>query len=128
MALRIIDQTAFLGIGLWHRTDDTYVACRRLHARRELRKPGATIQRKHRNSVAISSRTQHCRHFADRVAFYFRVSLRSDASGIGPHINRPDISQPRGSRDIRRSLMKGVTSLFLQPRSGGLQTAELKRT
>src|ERR1041385_2470190 len=87
MALRIADQTAFLGLGLWRRTDDTDAARRRFSARREFGKPWAAIQRKHRNSLAVSSRTQPCWHFDDRGAFYFRVSLRSDAFGLGPHID-----------------------------------------
>src|SRR5262249_49782544 len=49
----------------------------------------------------------------DRIAFYFRISLWFDALGIGPHIDSPDVSQPGGSRDIRRPLMKGLAPLFL---------------
>ena len=34
------------------------------------------------------------RAFADRGQFYFRVSLRSDAFGVGPHIDCTHVSQP----------------------------------
>src|ERR1044071_6507505 len=49
---------AFLGIGLRDRTNDAHAARRRFSARREFGKPSAAVQRKHRNSFAISSWTQ----------------------------------------------------------------------
>ncbi len=92
VALRVVDQTAFLGIGLWHRADDADASRRRSYARREHGESFARFQRERRISVALPARTQLVRHFAHGVAFHLCVSLWIDAFRPWPQIDRAHIS------------------------------------
>src|SRR6266403_2291655 len=96
MALRLAHQTAFLGVGLWHRADDAHAAGWRLSPRRKHGQSLACFQREHRNDPPVSARAQSLRNFAYGIAFYFRVSLWADAFRIGPDIDCPHIPSSSG--------------------------------
>src|SRR5213596_233940 len=114
MAVRVADQTAFLGIGLRHRFNDAHAARWRLSPRRRHGEPYAPVQRDGGNGAAVSARTQSRWYFAHRGTFHFRVSLRVDALGPGAHIDRTHIPQPGRSRgNFGWTLMKGLAPLFL---------------
>src|SRR5260370_24276162 len=113
MALRLANQTAFLGVGVWHRTDDTNASGRRFSPGREHGEPNASVRRKHRNSPSLSARTQSFRSVAYRSASNFRLSFLPDAFGSGPNIDHPHIPQSGGGGGFRTSRMKGLPPLFL---------------
>src|SRR5437762_384652 len=112
MALRFADQAAFLGIGLWNRTDDSHAAGRRFSTRGGHAKPRAPVQREHRISVALPPRTQPRWPPANGGAFHLRVSFRLNAVGIGPHIDGAYLPESDRCRTVR-TLMKGLAPLFL---------------